>query len=247
MDGALILDSLPSLMWAAVVTLQLTAGALLIGTIIALPLGILASSSRIAVAFPVRAYSLAFRGTPLLVQIFLIYYGLGQIEVVRQSVAWPILREPFWCATIALSLNSAGYTAEVLRGAIRAVPRGTVEAAMALGLSRKLTLLRVVLPQAFRLALPAYGNEAILVLKASSLASTITVLELTGTARTLVARTFAPYEIFLAAALVYLALNLVLTALVRRAEISLSRHSAPLGTSRKDGLHSMALTERIAS
>ncbi len=153
--------------------------------------------------FPVRVYTFMFRGTPLLVQLFLIYYGLSQLEWVRNSFAWPLLRDPFWCALLAFSLNNAAYTTEILRGGIRAVPVGEIEAAKALGMSAAQRIRRLVLPVGFRLALPAYGNEVVLILKASSLASTITLMELTGTSRKIVAQTFAPYEIFIAAALLY--------------------------------------------
>ena len=159
-------------------------------------------------------------------QIFLVYYGLGQFEGVRASALWPILREPYWCAIIAFALNTGAYTAEILRGAIQAVPVGEVEAAKAFGMSRALSLRRIILPRAVRIALPAYGNEVILMLKGSALASTITLLDLTGMARTIIARTYMPVEIFLAAGLIYLAITFVFVQLFRLLERRLSRHVA---------------------
>ncbi|MFW5970279.1 MAG: ABC transporter permease, partial [Halofilum sp. (in: g-proteobacteria)] len=155
------------------------------------------------------AYIFFFRGTPLLIQIFLVYYGLSQFETIRDSFLWPILREAYWCAIIAFTLNTAAYTAEILRGAIQSVPAGEVEAAKAIGMGRWMRLRRVVLPRAFRIALPAYSNEVILMLKGSALASTVTLLDLTGVARTLIAKTYMPIELFLAAGLFYLAITAV--------------------------------------
>jgi len=148
------------------------------------------------------------------VQIFLIYYGTGQFEWIRTTPFWPILREAYWCAILAFSLNTAAYTAEILRGAIQAVPRGAIEAGLALGMSRWHVFRLISLPRAFRLALPAYGNEIILVIKSSSLASTITLLDITGVARTLVAHTYAPYEVFLVAGALYLVVVLATTRLL---------------------------------
>ena len=155
-------------------------------------------------------YIFFLRGTPLLVQLFLVYYGLAQFEAVRQSAFWPVLRDPYWCAVITLTLHTAAYIAEILRGAIQAIPPGEIEAARALGMSRGQALLRIILPRAARIGLPAYSNEVILMLKASALASTITLLELTGMARTIIARTYLPVEIFFAAGMFYLLIAFVL-------------------------------------
>ena len=158
------------------------------------------------------AYIYFFRGSPLLVQLFIIYYGLSQFPIVTDStVLWPILRDPFWCGIIALTLNTTAYTAEILRGAIQSVPRGQIEAGMAVGMSRFVLYRRIVTPQAAILALPGYSNEVIILIKASSLASTITLMELTGVARTIVAETYKPVEAFLVASFIYLALVFVLT------------------------------------
>jgi polar amino acid transport system permease protein len=135
---------------------------------------------------------------------------MAQFEVVRKSALWPYLRDPYWCAIITMTLHTAAYIAEIIRGAIQAVPPGEVEAARALGMSRVQTLLHVVLPRAIRIGLPAYSNEVILMLKASALASTITLVELTGAARTIIARTYLPVEFFFAAGVIYLIIAFLL-------------------------------------
>lgn len=226
MNLDVIVANLPKLAQGAALTLELVALSLLAGAAIALPLALMRVSERWWLRVPAYAYIFVFRGTPLLVQIFLVYYGLGQFEGVRASALWPILREPHWCAIIAFALNTGAYTAEILRGAIQAVPVGEVEAAKAFGMSRALSLRRIILPRAVRIALPAYGNEVILMLKGSALASTITLLDLTGMARTIIARTYMPVEIFLAAGLIYLAITFVFVQLFRLLERRLSRHVA---------------------
>lgn len=224
MNLSLILDVLPLLADGMILTAKLTTVSIILGAFIALPLSLMRTSSTVFLSVPVLVYTFVFRGTPLLVQLFLVYYGAGQIDWIRSSAAWVILREPFWCALIAFSLNHAAYTTEILRGGIRAVPFGDVEAAKALGMSYALRTRRVVLPAAIRLALPAYANEVVLMLKASSLASTITLMELTGSARKIVAQTFSPYEVFISAALIYLGITLVISHVFAKFERHLAKH-----------------------
>lgn len=224
MNLSLILDVLPLLADGMILTAKLTTVSIILGAFIALPLSLMRTSSTAFLSVPVLVYTFVFRGTPLLVQLFLVYYGASQIEWIRSSAVWVILREPFWCALIAFSLNHAAYTTEILRGGIRAVPFGDVEAAKALGMSYALRTRRVVLPAAIRLALPAYANEVVLMLKASSLASTITLMELTGSARKIVAQTFSPYEVFISAALIYLAITLALSHVFTIFERHLAKH-----------------------
>jgi polar amino acid transport system permease protein len=226
-DFELMVTSIPRLLEGAVLTLQLVSLSLILGVMLALPLALCRVSRHRLLWMPVYGYIFYFRGTPLLVQIFLIYYGLGQFEAVRESFLWPLLREAYWCAIIAFTMNTAAYTAEILRGGIIAVPAGEVEAARAMGMSRWLLYRRIILPRAIRMALPAYGNEVILMLKASALASTITLLDLTGVARVIVARSFAPYELFLAAGAIYLLMTFAITRAVREAEYRLSPHLRP--------------------
>ncbi|MEG5264175.1 ABC transporter permease [Pseudomonas sp. JDS28PS106] len=210
MNWEVIIKWLPRLAQGATLTLELVAIAVIAGLIIAIPLGIARSSKHLPVRALPYAYIFFFRGTPLLVQLFLVYYGLAQFDAVRKSALWPYLRDPFWCAVITMTLHTAAYIAEILRGAIQAVPAGEVEAARALGMSKWKALFYIVLPRAARIGLPAYSNEVILMLKASALASTVTLLELTGMARTIIARTYLPVEIFFAAGVFYLVMAYVL-------------------------------------
>ncbi|MBB3236690.1 ABC transporter permease [Phyllobacterium endophyticum] len=224
MNLALMVDVLPLLCEGMLLTAQLTLASVAIGLFIAVPLALLRTSPWPVFSHAIFLYTFLFRGTPLLVQLFLVYYGAGQVEWIRSSVAWSMLREPFWCALITFSLNNAAYTTEILRGGLRAVPSGEVEAAKALGMPYALRIRRIILPAGFRLALPAYANEVVLMLKASSLASTITLMELTGTARKIVAQTFSPYEVFISAALIYLGFTFVIVHLFGRLETRMAKH-----------------------
>ncbi|MGQ4273245.1 ABC transporter permease [Terrihabitans sp. B22-R8] len=223
-DFALIWEYLPQLIRGAGLSLQLLVLSGLLGLAIAFPLALLRTSPNPFVAAGPYAYIFFFRGTPLLVQLFLVYYGLGQFAFVRDSVLWPFLREPYWCAVLTMGMHTGAYIAEILRGAIQAVPVGEEEAARALGMSKVTMLRRIILPRAVRIALPAYGNEVILMLKGSALASTITLLDLTGMARTIIAKTYAPVDIFLAAGAIYLAMSFVLVQLFRLLERRWNRH-----------------------
>lgn len=223
MNVDLMIESLPALLEGTGLTLQLVAQALVAGFLIALPTALMRLSRNPVARGASYGFVFFFRGTPLLVQIFLIYYGLSQFQAVRDSALWPILREPYWCALIAFSLNTAAYTAEILRGGILSVPRGQIEAAKASGMSPVLRFRRIVWPQAIRNALPAYGNEIILLIKASSLASTVTLLDLTGVARTLIAETYRPMEMLAMAGLVYLVLTFIVGRVVHLIEWRLDR------------------------
>ena len=199
---------IPALLAGLPLTLQLAGTSLALGFVLALALALAQQGDHRAAVWPIRTFVAVFRGTPLLVQIFLIYYGLGQFRPSLQAVGlWGLIREPHWCAIIALTLNTAAYGSEILRGAIRGVPRGLVEAASAFGMSRLLTLRLVVLPLAFRQAIPSYSNEIILMVKGTSLASIITLMEVTGIAQGLIAQTYRAVEVFVAAGAIYLTLN----------------------------------------
>ncbi len=209
---------MPKLLQGVGTTGRLSCLVLLLALILAIPLSFARNSNKRLLSVPTNAYILFFRGTPALVQVFLVYYGLSQFTWIRSSFAWTVLRDPFWCLIIALGMNGAAYSAELFAGAMRNVSRGTVEAARALGLSWYATIRTVILPIAFRSALPAYSNEIILTVKATSLASTITILDLTGMARLEVARTYAPYEVFLTAAAIYVTITTVLTRALKALE-----------------------------
>lgn len=198
-------------------TLQLTALALALGFAIALPAGLVrarrARGSRL-----LGGYVYLFRGTPLLVQTFLIYYGLSQFAFIRESWAWVFLRDPWWCAVIAFSLNSGAYMTEIVRGAIETTPRGETEAAMALGLSPRQVDALVLVPSALRRALPQFGNEAVFMLHGSAVASVITLQDILGAGRTLNAKFYLAYEGFLTAAVLYMAITLALVLVFRALE-----------------------------
>lgn len=225
MNVEVMIGALPKLLEGAWLTLQLLFISGFFGLLMAVPLAVARTSRLWLLKAPSFGYIFFFRGTPLLVQLFLVYYGLSQFEFVRESpILWPILREPYWCAIITFALHTAAYIAEILRGAIQAVPAGEIEAARALGMRRSTTMSRIVLPRAARLALPAYGNELILMLKGSALASTITLLDLTGMARTVIARNYMPLETFLMAGLIYMAITFVLVRALRLVEHRVTAH-----------------------
>ncbi|MCV9879456.1 ABC transporter permease [Brenneria izbisi] len=205
-------------------TLQLAIGSVSFGFFLALGLALMQLSSyRLLQAFA-RTYVLFFRGTPLLVQLFLIYYGLGQFVWVRESMLWPLLREPYWCALLSLSLCTGAYASEIIRGGLQSVPAGQIEAARACGMSRHMIFRRIIFPLAIRQALPAYGNELISMIKSTSLASIITLMEITGIAARIIAETYRALEVFLIAGAIYLSINLVLTRLLMWAEFKMTPH-----------------------
>ncbi len=223
-DWDVIIKYLPRLLDGALLTLELVVISGLVGVILAVPIALMRASQNPVVRFLPFCFIYFFRGTPLLIQIFLIYYGSAQFDVIRESALWPVLKEPYWCAIIAFSLNTAAYSAELFRGAIQAIPRGEIEAADAFGMNWWLKTRRIVLPRAFGIALPAYGNEVILMLKSSALASTITLLDLTGMARTIQARTYTPVELFTAAGVIYLLMAGAVILLFRFMENRFNRY-----------------------
>ena len=226
-DIALVIDSIPKMLEGIGLTLELLFLSTSIGLILAVITLLMRISGRWFLAWPAMAYIYVFRGTPILVQIFVIYYGLPQFDLIRESVFWPILREAFGCMVVALSLNAGAYVSEILRGGLLGVDRGLHEAGKALGLSTPQRFIYITTPIAVRLAIPAYSNDFISMLKATALASTVTLLDMTGVARTIVAKTFAPYEIFIAAAMIYM----VMTWFIQRGfglfERRMSRYMKP--------------------
>lgn len=205
-------DSLPLYAGGAVVTLQLLVLALVLGGLAALPLAVLRSLPSPWAWRGVWCFTYVIRGTPLLVQLFLLYYGLAQFEWVRDSLAWPWLKSAWFCAVLAFAINTCAYTTEILHGAIKSVPPGEVEAARALGMGRWMALRRIVLPSAARRCLPAYGNEVVLMLHGTALASVVTLHDLTGVAREVNSMHYLPFEAFTTAALCYLLITAVLVA-----------------------------------
>jgi len=222
MNFELMIETFPKLLSGLNLTIQLVTISLFLGFCLAIGLALLRLSNNTFLIFFAKTYVFYFRGTPLLVQIFLIYYGIAQFEFIRETFVWSFFKEAYWCGILALTLNTCAYSSEIIRGGILSVPFGQIESAKSVGMSRLLLYRRIILPIAFRQALPAYGNEIILMVKATSLVSTITLLEVTGIARLIIAKTFSPVEIFIVAGLIYLTINFIVTRLVNFCEIKLT-------------------------
>lgn len=227
MDFSIIAESWHIYAWGLWTTFWLVLASLLIGLLLAIPVGIMRTSRNPLINGPAWLYTYCFTGTPLLIQLFLFYYGLGQFEAVRDSPFWYLLREAWFCALLTFVLNTAAYTAEILRGAIQNTPKGEVEAARACGMSPMLMFRRIILPSAFRRALPAYGNEIVFMLHGSSVASIVTIIDLTGAARLVQSRYYAPFEAFITAGACYLLLTWGITLAMRRLERSWFAHLRP--------------------
>ncbi|MDA7750404.1 ABC transporter permease [Candidatus Pelagibacter sp.] len=218
MDFSLMVSSLPKLLSAAVITIKLLSASLIIGLFIGLLFAILRLSKNPIINRFAYAYSYVFRGTPLLVQIFIIYYGLGQIEYFRSTFLWVIFKEPYWCAIIAFALNTGAYTSEILRSAFQTIKPGIIEAGKSLGISNKIIFYKIQIPVAIRQSLPAYGNEIILMMKGTSLASTVTLMDITGVAKHIVSTTYKPLEIFITAGGIYLFMTFLIHNLIKYLE-----------------------------
>ncbi len=225
MDIGFLASTMQQLLGALPTTLALWAVSITAGALLAVVIVWMRVGGNPVLSALARGYVFIFRGTPLLIQLFLIYYGLGQFPAIRHGFAWPVLREPFNCAAIALALCTAGYTSEIFRGGLLAVPAREVEAARACGMSGFLLFRRILAPIALRQALPAYSTELILMTKSTALASLVTVWEVTGVAQRIIAQTFRAMEVFLCAAAIYLALNFVIGQMVALLEFRLSSHT----------------------
>ena len=215
MDLDLIINSFPKLLSASIITLKLLSVSLIIGLFIGLFFAILRIKDNIIFGKIAYIYSYIFRGTPLLVQIFIIYYGFGQVEFIRESFLWIILKEPYWCAVIAFALNTGAYTSEILRSAFQTIKPGYIEAGRSLGVANKIIFYKIQIPIAIRQSLPAYGNEIILMLKGTSLASTVTLMDLTGVAKYIISTTFKPIEVFIIAGSIYLFITFIIHNLIK--------------------------------
>ena len=218
MDFELMINSFPKLLNAAAITLKLLSVSLIIGLFIGLLFAILRLNKNIFINRFAYGYSYLFRGTPLLVQIFIIYFGLGQIEYLRTTFLWTILKEPYWCAIIAFALNTGAYTSEILRSAFQTIKPGIIEAGKSLGISTKIIFYKIQIPIAIRQSLPAYGNEIILMMKGTSLASTVTIMDVTGVAKYIISTTFRPVEVFIVAGGIYLFMTFVIHNIIKYLE-----------------------------
>jgi octopine/nopaline transport system permease protein len=224
-DFELMINSFPKLLNAAAITLKLLSVSLIIGLFIGLLFAILRLNKNIFINKFAYGYSYLFRGTPLLVQIFIIYFGLGQIEYLRTTFLWTILKEPYWCAIIAFALNTGAYTSEILRSAFQTIKPGIIEAGKSLGISNKIIFYKIQIPIAIRQSLPAYGNEIILMMKGTSLASTVTLMDLTGVAKYIISTTFRPVEVFIVAGGIYLFMTFIIHNVIKFLEKKYSFNS----------------------
>ncbi|MFT6985425.1 MAG: arginine/ornithine transport system permease protein [Psychromonas sp.] len=207
MDLSIIVNEYPLYLEGLWTTALLVSGSLLLGLLIAIPAGILQSSENRLVRGVIGSYMYFFRGTPLLVQLFIIYYGSAQFDWLRESWLWDYFQDAWFCALLAFTLNTGAYTAEIVRGVIGTVPEGELEAAKAYGMSRWKILRRIILPNSLRRALPAYSNEVIFMIHGSAIAGVVTIVDITGAARVVNARYYAPFEAYLAAGLLYMCLT----------------------------------------
>lgn len=226
-DYNVVLDSLPLYFSGVLVTLKLLVIALVFGLALAVPLGLMRVSKQPVVNFPAWLYTYAIRGTPMLVQLYLLYYGLAQFEAVRASVLWPYLSNATFCACLAFAINTSAYSAEILAGSLKTIPPGEIEAAKAVGMSRFKLYRRILLPSALRRALPQYSNEVIMMLQTTSLASIVTLIDITGAARTVNAQYYLPFEAYITAGLFYLGLTFILVRLFKLAERRWLAYLAP--------------------
>lgn len=217
----------PRLLDGTLMTIKLTLLGALIAAVVSPFFALIRVQTPMAVQAPLRLYISFMRGTPILAQLFLIYYGSGQFRPFLQEWGlWGFFRDPFNCALLAFALNSTAYQTEILRGGIMGVNQGEIEAAKAVGMSRLTTLRRVVYPHAYRIAWPALGNEVILLMKASALASVVTVFDIMGRTRQVFSKTF-DFSVYLWAAVIYLCITAIFVLIWRQAERRLSRHIAP--------------------
>jgi arginine/ornithine transport system permease protein len=231
LDTAVIAQSLPEFAGGLKVCLVLMAISVTTGFVLSVPLAVARVSSNPWLSRPVWCFTYALRGTPLLVQLFVVYYGLAQFAPVRDSVAWPLLREAWFCAWLAFALNTTAYTTEIFAGALRATPSGEIDAARAYGLSGVTLYRRILLPGALRRALPQYGNEVVGIMHATSIASTVTLVDVTRVARDVYANHLLPVEAFGTAALIYFGLTWALVGSFRLLERRFLRHLLPQRTS----------------
>ena len=218
MDLDFATEHLPRLLEAAKLTIELTLLSLFFGIFVGVFFAILRTSNSKVLYYISYYYSYILRGTPLLVQIFIIYFGLAQLEWIRESFLWVFLKEPYSCAILAFTLNTGAYSSEIFRSAFETISKGIVEAAKGLGLNKINTFFKIKLPIAIRQSLPAYGNEMILMLKGTSLASTVTLLDLTGVAKHIISTTFRPVEVFIVAGSIYLLMTFVIHNLIKYLE-----------------------------
>jgi arginine/ornithine transport system permease protein len=227
MDWKIVADSLPQYVEGIRVTLLLLAISLLSSFAVSVPLAIARVSAAPWLSKPVWLYTYVLRGTPLLVQLFILYHGLAQFEAIRESAAWVLLKNAWFCAWLAFTLNSAAYTTEIFAGALRATPVGEVEAARSYGLAGLTLYRRILLPSALRRALPQYSNEVVGLMHATAIASTVTLVDITRVARDVYANHLVITESFGVAAAIYFVLTFSLVGLFMLLEKKFLGHLRP--------------------
>lgn len=225
MDYSIIIDNLHRYQSGLLITIQLTVFSVSIGLVLAVMIALIRDIDHRFLSGFARSYIYVVRGTPLLVQLYLIYYGLSQFVWMRESWLWIFFREPYFCALFTLIINTSAYGAEIIRGAIKQTSKYEIDAGFAFAMSKVQCYRRVIFPSVLRQAMPAYFNEIILMLHATSLVSTITILDITGVARNLNARYFAPFEAFVSAGLLYLIITLLLVGTFTLIEKRVNRHT----------------------
>ena len=224
MNFELIVDNFFLIILGLDETLNLVIISLSLGFVISIPFSLARISSIKILSKSVYYYIFIVRGTPLLVQIYLIYFGLGAIPFVRESFLWIVLKEPFWCGILALVINTVAYTTEIFRGGLQSITKGQIESCKSLGMNKFVMYSKIILPCAFRQALPGYGNEMILMVKSTSLVSLITIMEMTGIARNIMYKNYAPIEAFVAAGSIYLFLNFLVVQFIKFLEWKYNPH-----------------------
>tara|TARA_B100000700_G_C14818532_1_gene748700 strand:+ start:286 stop:963 length:678 start_codon:yes stop_codon:yes gene_type:complete len=215
----LMIEKIPELLEASIITVQLTFFSLVVGIFLGLFFAVLRLSKNKILSGISYYYSFVFRGTPLLVQLFIIYFGLAQLEFVRESFLWIVLKKPFWCAIIAFALNTGAYTAEIFRSGFEKVDKQLIDAAKSLGMSKYNTFYKIILPIGLKRSIPAYGNEMILMLKGTSLASTVTLIDLTGAAKYIISTHFNPVEVFIFTGSIYLFFTFIIHHFIKYLEM----------------------------
>ncbi len=213
-----LLENLPDLFKSALLTVELTFFSILIGLCIGFIFSLMRISKFKVLNYFSYYYSFIFRGTPLFVQIFIIYFGLAQLELIRESILWTVLKKPYWCAIIAFALNTGAYTSEIFRSGFEKIDKNLIDAASSLGLNKLRIFLTITLPIGIKRSIPAYGNEMILMLKGTSLASTVTLLDLTGTAKYIISTHFNPVEVFIFVGSIYLFFTFLIHTFVKYLE-----------------------------
>lgn len=229
-DWSVIVNALPDFWKGLQTTMLLLVISCASGFVISIPLALARVSPNRWLSQPVWLFTYVIRGTPLLVQLFMVYHGLAQFEAVRESFMWPALRSAWFCAWLVFTINTTAYTTEIFAGALKATPSGELEAARACGLTEGAIYRRILLPSALRRALPQYGNEVVMLMHATAIASTVTLVEITRVARDVYYNHLSPIESFGVVAVIYFVLTFGLAGIFKLIERRVLRHLRPMAS-----------------